>query len=50
MNQLLSDKRYEQAKKDLLLFKKEKLLTDEDFSKLEKHIKEVKLELSELTI
>ena len=46
VNQLLSDRRYQQAQKDLRLFKKKKLLTAENFSKLKKHIKEVKSELS----
>ena len=45
LNQLLSDRRYKQARSDLRLFQKEKLLTDETFSQLEDLISEVEVEL-----
>ena len=44
-NQLLSDRRYRQARDDLRFFQKEGLLAEEAFSQLEDHISEVEVEL-----
>ena len=46
INQLLGHGDYEQAKSDLNLFYKEKLLEKDTFSQLKKHIDKVKKELS----
>ena len=46
INQLLSHRDYEKAKSDLQLFYKEKLLEEDTFPQLKKHINKVKKELS----
>ena len=45
LNQLLSDRRYKQARDDLRFFQKEELLNEDSFSQLEDYISEVEGEL-----
>ena len=46
LNQLLSNRLYEEARADLALFQKKGLLTEEALLELQKHIKQVESELS----